>query len=126
MRLLIISLILFLIMGTLIGIHSYIMTKVSRDIDHISTSVKELAYIGNWQEVQKKLKEIKTIWDDARTWASLTISTKEIDQIDISLHQSIEFAKLGAKPDFLGEFTMFNRLVNYIPHQEGFHIEEIL
>ncbi len=109
-----------------IGIHAFIMISLANDIATECKDVHTLADKDRWDEIVKKLDRIRSIWDKRRTWASLTISTEDIEQIEISLTQSRAYAELKQKPDFFGEFIMFEKLVEHIPHQEGFHIEEIL
>ena len=72
------------------------------------------------------LDKVEKEWKKHRVWAALTISTEDIEQLEISLEQSKAFAKIEEKADFLGEFIMFSKLVEHIPHREGFHIEEVL
>ena len=109
-----------------IGIHAFSMVSLANDISAECKQVHSLANDDRWDETVKKIDLIRKLWDRRRTWASLTISTKEIEQIEISLTQSRAYAELKQKPDFFGEFIMFEKLVEHIPHQEGFHIEEIL
>lgn len=109
-----------------IGIHAFVMVSLANDISAECNYVYTFASENQWDEAVKKIDYIRSLWDKKRTWASLTISTKEIEQIEISLTQSRAYAELKQKPDFFGEFIMFEKLVEHIPHQEGFHIEEIL
>ncbi len=109
-----------------VGIHSFVMLSLADDINTQSQQVKELAANNKWDEAIEKIDHIRSLWDKRRTWAALTISTNDIEQIEISLTQSRAYAELHQKPDFFGEFIMFTKLVEHIPHQEGFHIEEIL
>ncbi len=109
-----------------IGVHAFIMISLANDISAECEKVHTLANNDRWDETIRKLDRIRSIWDKKRTWAALTISTKDIEQIEISLTQSRAYAELKQKPDFFGEFIMFEKLLEHIPHQEGFHIEEIL
>ena len=109
-----------------VGIHSFIMLSLADNIRTESQQVTNLVTQNMWDEAIKKIDHIRSIWDKRRTWVSLTISTHDIEEIEISLTQSRAYAELHQKPDFFGEFIMFTKLVEHIPHQEGFHIEEIL
>lgn len=120
------ALVLFVIICAFVGVHSYMMIKMSEDIGEICIRVNTLADSEKWTEVSEELDKIQGIWEKKRIWTALTIETNNIEQIEIAFRQSEAYAKLGEKSDFLGEFTMFTMLVNHIPHQEGFHIEEIL
>ncbi len=126
MKAFIISLCLLLVICIFVGIHSVIMLNLADDIDNESQKVTKFAQNNQWDEVVNGLDKIKSIWDKWRIWSSFTISTDEIEQIDISIKQSRTHAELKQKSDFFGEFTMFTMLLDHIPHHEGFHIEEIL
>lgn len=109
-----------------IGIHAFVMISLADDISAECNRVHAFARENRWDEAIEKIDHIRGLWDRRRTWAALTIPTKEIEQIEISLTQSRAYAELHQKPDFFGEFIMFEKLVEHIPRQEGFHIEEIL
>lgn len=126
MKVLIAALIMLFVIGIFIGVHTYVMSNLSSEVNKLCESTEILAMSEDWKGVQHEINNIKSIWDRARIWAVLTISTNEIDKIEISLRQSLAFAKLGAKPDFFGEFTMFHMLINRIPLKEGLHLEEVL
>ncbi len=126
MKVFVVSLVLLAVLCTFIGIHSYMMMNLSDDIGEKCSVVNELADAGKWEEVTKELDEIQKIWQKRRIWSALTIQTDAIEQIEIAFRQSKAYAELGEKSDFIGEFTMFKMLIDHIPHQEGFHIEEIL
>lgn len=126
MKAFIIACILLLTIGLLIGIHSFTMIQFAKDIDVQCREVTSLAKNEKWKEVAKGIDDIRSTWDKKRVWVALTVSTKNIEEIEIALTQSRAYAKLKQKPDFFGEFIMFQKLVEHIPHQEGFHIEEIL
>lgn len=113
-------------MLTFIGVHAYVIKNLADDITGRCNEIKKLVSENNWEKTEKKLDEIHELWHKKRLWTSLTISTKDIEQLEISLEQSREYARLGAKCDFMGEFIMFSMLLDHLPHQEGFHIEEIL
>jgi len=126
MKALIISISLFIVICLFIGIHSYIMFSLSGDITKKCEETISLVNSEDWDGAVKKIDEIHSTWEKKRMWAALTISTHNIEEIEISLKQSRAFANLHQKADFFGEFTMFTMLIDHIPHQEGFHIEEIL
>lgn len=119
-------LIIFFILTALIIFHSFIMHSFGKDAADICRSIEDSAKQDDWNEVLKDLKKLNDLWQKRRFWAALTIRTNVIEEIDISLKQSLSYAKIKAKPDFLGEFIMLQGLMEHIPHQEGLHIEEIL
>ena len=126
MKVLTIAVLMFFITSIFICSHTYIMSGLSENITHICNDIEQLALSEKWIDVIKSLDEIETLWYKTRLWAVLTISTNEIDRIEISLRQCTQFAKLGAKPDFFGEFTNFRTMIERIPRKEGFHLEEVL
>ena len=114
------------IIGIFIAVHCVLMIDLAKDISQNCTIAEKYANAESWNKVTEQLDKIKKIWDTRRTWVALTISTEEIEEIEISLSQSKVFAELHQKNDFMGEFKMFTMLIAHIPHQEGFHIAEIL
>ncbi len=126
MKAFIIALVILLIITSFIVVHIRIMLNLSETISEKCDLAGKHAKNDNWDSAVKEVKAIKKHWDKHRTWVALTISTAEIEQIEIALNQSLSYAELHQKPDFMGEFTMFTMLIEHIPHQEGFHIAEIL
>lgn len=126
MKVFISSILILAIMMTFIGIHAFVMKNLADNIRPLCLEAQTLAIDGNWALVKENLDKIHSIWHKKRLWTSLTINTNEIEQIEISLEQSRRYATLHETSDFLGEFIMFSMLIEHIPHQEGFHIEEIL
>ena len=120
------SCITFAVILALIIIHSVSMVRMGNKIRDLSDKTEKCVLMDDWDSAQKYLSEIKDEWDRKSIWTALTIKTDDIEQIEISLSQSEKYAKLKAKEQFIGEFTMFSRLAEHIPHQEGFHIEELL
>ena len=126
MKKFVISVLIFLVLTGFIIFHSVEMLNFGKEMETIAEVIKTSAQDEDWDAVRKDLKKFEKLWMEKRTWATLTIKTTVIEDIDISLEQSKTHAQNETKPDFLGEFIMLKRLVEHIPHQEGFHIEEIL
>ena len=120
------SCITFAVILALIIFHSVSMVRMGNKIRDLSDKTEECVLNDDWEGASAYLSEIKDEWDRKSIWTALTIKTDDIEQIEISLSQSEKYAKLKAKEQFIGEFTMFSRLAEHIPHQEGFHIEELL
>ncbi len=121
-----VAIIIFVVICIVIVGHSYIMTNMGKTIGEINKKIYVTAQAENWETVLNLIKEAEAEWGKYSFWAALSISTEDIEQLEISLSQAKAFAILGQKPDFFGEFIMFAKLVEHIPHREGFHIEEIL
>lgn len=109
-----------------VGLHTYQILELNDDMEDLCEEVREDFTVEDWSGIQKGLDRIEKRWNEDRFWACLTIDTEQIETIEISLKQSMEYAKIQAKPDFIGEFTMFQKSLEHLPHQEGFHIEELL
>lgn len=116
----------FVILLVLIIFHSVSMMRLGEDIGKLSEIAIKNAEKEEWQSVRKNMNEINQLWEEKSLWTALTIKTNELEEIEISFRQSEKYAELEDKKMFLGEFIMFSNLVKHIPHQEGFHIEELL
>ena len=125
MKVLRLSIIILICMCIFIGVHSFRMSKMEKSISEMGNSVKELALNDSWDEVSEMISKIKNEWNRYKNWAALTISSENIEQLEISLHQTQTFAQIHKKTDFLGEFIMFSQLVEQIAHREGLYWEEI-
>ncbi len=121
-----VAILILVIICILIGSHSYIMTHMGKSIAEINKKIEKAAHNEEWKAVSALLNEAQEEWDRHSFWASLTISTEDIEQLEIALNQAKTFAQIEQKADFFGEFVMFSMLVEHIPHREGFHIEEVL
>ena len=121
-----ISIIIFVVICIFIGVHSTLMARMEREIEPHLKVIPGLAHSEEWNGVQRELKKISNCWSKYRPWAALTISTKDIEQIEVALGRCLIFAQIEQKADFFGEFTNFEYIVNYLPQREGFHLREIL
>ncbi len=126
MRVFRVSIVIFVVICTFIGSHSYIMTHMGKAIAEINLKTEKAASEEDWELASALLDEAETEWKRHSLWAALTINTNDIEQLEIALSQAKAFAKLGQKSDFFGEFVMFSKMVEHIPMREGFRIEEIL
>ena len=115
-----------LVCAIFVGVHAHKILKLNEETAEISDRVEESFAKEDWEGVKKGLKELEERWNQSRFWACLTIETNEIEEIEISLRQSMEYAEVSAKEDFIGEFTMLRMKIEHLPHQEGFSIEEFL
>ena len=126
MKVLYAAIIILLLLCVFIFMHSYLMSRLSSEIITYCQKIASLAEANQWKDALVELKNINEAWERLRLWTALTISTNEIDKIEISLSQCVKFAQLEAKPDFFGEFTHLCMYIERLPRKEGFHAEEIL
>ena len=125
MKVLRLSIAVLICMCIFIGVHSFRMSKMEKSISEMGESVKELAINDSWDEVSQMISEIENEWNGYKSWAALTISSENIEQLETALHQAQTFAQIHRKSDFLGEFIMFSQLVEQIARREGLYWEEI-
>ena len=126
MKVLIAALILLIIIGLFMGIHGYVITRLASDLNASCDAAEECLRTKDWQGVSRELNNSLKQWKNHKFWASLTVSTGDIDKIESSLRRSIAFSKLQAEPDFIGEFITFRILIDYISQKEGVCLNEIL
>lgn len=108
------------------GIHIYKTISLCDKIDDLAVIIEDEFDKEEWLDVQNRISEIYELWEENRLWSCLTLSTTQIDEIEISLQQCFEYSKLEAKADFIGEFRMFCMLIEHLPRQEGVSLEELL
>lgn len=109
-----------------VGFHTYKVLDLDKDISEICDRVEDQFKREDWNSIQEGLRQLDSRWNESRFWSCLTIDTAEIEEIEISLQQSIRYAEIHSKEDFIGEFVMFRMKLGHLPHQEGFSIEELL
>ena len=126
MNRLLVALSLLLLAVGFVAFHTHEVLALNQDIEEICGRVEDGFAREDWATVSQGTQELQKRWDKSRIWASLTIKTVQIEEIEISLRQSARYAELQAKPDFIGEFIMFQMLTQHLPHQEGFDIKELL
>ncbi len=124
-RMLVTVCILALCLG-FVGLHTYKILGLNDAMEDLCEEVQEDFVVEDWGGIQRGLDRIEKRWNEDRFWACLTIDTEQIETMEISLQQSMEYAKIQAKEDFIGEFTMFRKNLEHLPHQEGFSAEELL
>lgn len=126
MKKFVVSSIAFLALFAFIMFHSFSMVKLGDEIKELSIKAKMSASEEQWSNTLFYIEKITKLWEEKGIWTALTMRTDDLEEIEISLKQSQKYAELRDKNMFLGEFLMFSKLVEHIPHQEGFHIEELL
>ena len=117
---------IFVLCAGFVGIHTYQIVQLNKDTRILCEEVEADFRKEDWNGVSGNLQKLQSRWDKSRFWACLTIETREIEEIEISLKQSMKYAQVQAKPDFIGEFTFFRMQLSHLPHQEGFSAEELL
>lgn len=126
MKRIITAIIVLVMIAGLTAAHIWKTVTLSRDIFTLTSQVYSAYNSDDWDGVRDSISELDDVWTRNRLWACIMLSTDKIDEIEISLKQSKEYSLIEAKPDFIGEFKMFCLLMEHIPMQEAFSIEELL
>lgn len=126
MKKFVVSAVMFFVLAAFVVFHSVVLFRFEKKAADLFEKTEYAARCEDWQKAGEYLREFENEWNKKRLWASVTVKTDAIEDIEISLKQCAAMASLGAKPDFFSEFIMLEKLVRHIPHREGFHMEEIL
>ena len=126
MKRIIASLIIFIVIVAVSSLHVYKVISLTNEIGKCEEKIYNLYQTETWAEIEEELNKIADLWNKNKLWAYLTLSTVQVDEIEISIEQCISYAQIEAKPDFIGEFRMFCILVEHLPKQETFSYEELL
>lgn len=110
----------------LTSLHFCKIMDISRKNEYLTDKIYEEFTRKNWDEIDTLMDELKKLWYDNRLWASITLRSTQIDEIEISLEQCYEYSKLRAEEDFVGELKMFVLMTEHIPKQEGISLGELL
>lgn len=126
MKRIIASLIIFIVIVLVSSLHVYKVITLTSEINKSAEKVYTLYQTETWTEIEEELNKMSDLWNNNKLWAYLTLSTVQVDEIEISLEQCISYSQIEAKPDFIGEFRMFCILIDHLPKQETFSFEELL
>ena len=126
MRRIIIVLCVVLILIGLNMIHFHKIMEMSHQTEDLVGRVYEEYEKDNWQEIENLMGGLRNVWYSNRLWASVTLRSSQIDEIEISLEQCSEYSKIQAKEAFIGEFKMFCLMTEHLPKQEGVSLGELL
>lgn len=126
MKRIIIAILSLIVAAVLSGFHSYNIIKLNNAFQASAKTIESAFNKNEWDTINAEIKIIEQNWEDKKLWVCLTIPTKQIDEIDVSIGQSIEYAKLSASPDFIGEFRLLCMKMEHLPKQEVISLEELL
>lgn len=119
-------LIITAVMLGFIGIHLHKINSFEKEANEICERIYTEFYNESWDSVQTLMSQLDEVWYRNRLWASVTLKTDMIDEIEISLSQCTEYSKIAAKENFIGEFKMFCMLIEHLPKQEKASFGELL
>lgn len=126
MKRIIIAILSLIVAAVLSGFHSYNIIKLNNAFQASAKTIESAFNKNEWDTINAEIKIIEQNWENKKLWVCLTIPTKQIDEIDVSIGQSIEYAKLNASPDFIGEFRLLCMKMEHLPKQEVISLEELL
>lgn len=109
-----------------IGVHVYIVNDLTSDIESLITQTWEKFDERDWDGTLEKLDALQGRWQKSRFWITMTLETEQLEQTEISLRQSTEYAKVQSAEDFSGEFSMYELLITHLANQENGRFEELI
>lgn len=120
------TLCILVLVVSFVTLHTIKIMKLDREVNDLCGRVDDAFTHEDWETIKSCMADLEKRWNQSRLWASLTIDTAKIEEIEISMRQCSRYAEIQAKEDFIGEFIMFQMLIDHLPHQEGFSVEELL
>lgn len=126
MKRVIITVIMLALAVGFIVYHNTVVSRLDERVDRTYDTVMGAFEQEDYEKITAELESLEKEWDDAQSWIGMTLDTDMLEEIGISLRQSIEYAKISAKEDFIGEFVMFNQCVKHLTYYERLSIESLL
>lgn len=107
-------------------LHCLKIKNISNTAEVLTSQIYAELSLDNWDKVNGLTNELYTLWNKNKLWASATLRSNQIDEIEISLEQCRQYLTLEAKEDFVGELTMFCHMISHLSEQEGVALGELL
>ncbi len=126
MKRVIITVIMLALAVGFIVYHNTVVSRLDERIDRTYETVIGAFEKEDFEKITAELESLQKEWDDAQSWIGMTLDTDMLEEIDISLKQSIEYSKIAAKEDFIGEFVMFNQCVKHLTYYERLSVESLM
>lgn len=126
MKRVIITIVMLALAVGFIVYHNFKVSRLDDEVNNVYGTVIEAFENEDFDTIIRELEELKGEWEDAQTWIGMTIDTDQLEEIDISLKQSIEYAKINAKEDFIGEYVMFNQCIKHLTYYERITPESLM
>ena len=106
--------------------HNFKVSELDDKVNDVYDTIIDAFENDDFGIIVSELEGLREKWDDAQTWIGMTMDTNELEEIDISLKQSIEYAKIESKEDFIGEFIMFNQCIKHLTYYERITPESLM
>lgn len=107
-------------------LHCLKIRDISNTAEILTNQIYTELSFDNWDKVCGLTDELYKLWNENKLWASATLRSNQIDEIEISLEQSRQYLTLEAKEEFVGELTMFCHMIGHLSEQEGVALGELL
>ena len=124
-RIIIVLIALAIVVGVTM-IHFHKIMEISHQTEALTARIYEEYDRENWEEIDKLMDGLHNVWYSNRLWASVTLRSNQIDEIEISLEQCIEYSKSVPRENFIGRFKMFCLMTEHLPAQKGVSLGELL
>lgn len=126
MKRVIITAVMVALAVTFIFVHRGKVNDLDNAVDESYNVIMTAIEQDDTETMSKQLDELKNAWDDVQNWVGMTIDAEILEDIEISLAQCEQYARIGAKEDFIGEFIMFNHLIKHLPYFENTSLDSLL
>lgn len=109
-----------------ITLHCLKIKNISNTAEVLTSQIYTELSFDNWDNINTLTDELYKLWYGNKLWASATLRSNQIDEIEISLEQCRQYLTLEAKEEFVGELTMFCHMIEHLREQEGVALGELL
>ncbi|MCI5892491.1 MAG: DUF4363 family protein [Clostridiales bacterium] len=126
MKRVIATLVMVLMAAIFIFVHRGKINELDRKVDESYSIIMTAAAEDDSEILKEQIKELQNAWNDVQNWVGMTIDAEVTEEIEISLSQCEQYAQIGAKEDFVGEFVLFSHMIKHLPYFENLSVESLL
>lgn len=126
MKRVIVTAVMLALVLILICFHYHKMSDIDKLVDETYSTVMTAYEDDDFETILDELNKLKSTWDNDKTWIGMTADTDQMEEIEISLLQSIKYAEIADKEDFIGEYALFNQLIKHLSYYERITAESLL
>ncbi|MCQ2478806.1 MAG: DUF4363 family protein [Clostridia bacterium] len=100
-----------------------IVKEFCKDTNSEIEICRKLCEKGDWEAVDKKVKDLKKSWKTRQRYMSVFVNHGIIDDISVSVSRMPLFSNKKSKSDFLAECAEINMLIDRILGEQEMNIE---
>jgi len=87
------------------------------------TQAYEQNHSEKFHETSEKLQQT---WENHHTWFSLTVDSRTIEDIELSLKRTVKYGQMRDTFDFYAEKINLEGMITRLPKREGAYLKELL